>query len=98
MWISSLILLLLLYVPNVEAQQNNGKEIEILSASDSMTVEINLKPLGELSPRMRAILAFYAMRANGGCPTGGTDDLMSDKPLECPLTSALGLGPQCSDE
>ena len=80
------------------APQQVSSDIEIFSASDSMTVDVNLKPLGELSSGMKAILAFYAMRANGGCPPGEWDDNTKVYKMECPLTTALGLGYQCSDE
>jgi hypothetical protein len=79
------------------APQQESVEIEIFSASDSMTVDVNLKALGELSPAMKAILAFYAMRANGGCPPGELDENTKAYKMECPLTTALGLGDQCSD-
>jgi hypothetical protein len=79
------------------APQQESSGIEILSSSDSMTVDINLKPLGELSQGMKAILAYYAMRANGGCPPGEWDDNTKVYKMECPLTMTLGLGYQCSD-
>ena len=82
--------------PQTDITKNNG-EIEILSGTDSMTVEVNLKPLGQLSSGLKAILAFYAMRANGGCPLGDWDQQTKIYKMECPLTSALGLGYQCSD-
>jgi hypothetical protein len=70
--------------------------IEVLTSSESTEAEINLKPLEPLSPAMRAILAFYAMRANSGCPPG---EWSGDRyRMQCPLTTALGLGDQCSDE
>lgn len=69
-------------------------EVEILTGADSMTVTVDLKPLEPLSPGMRAILAFYAMLANGGCPPA--DEAGKSDELRCPLTTALGLGAQCS--
>jgi hypothetical protein len=93
-----LILVGLFYGGPIDAaspEESNG--IVIFSASDSMTVDVNLKPLGELSPGMKAILAYYAMRANGGCPPGEWDDNTKVYKMECPLTTALGLGYQCSD-
>jgi hypothetical protein len=61
-----------------------------------MDVEVDLKPLEPLSPALRAILALYAIRANGGCPPG---EVTKDRyVMQCPLTTALGLGNQCSDE
>ena len=71
-------------------------EVEILTGADSSTVEVNLKPLEPLSPGMRAILAFYAMRANGGCPPGEWTADGKTYEMRCPLTTALGLGFQCS--
>ncbi|HEV8580545.1 MAG TPA: hypothetical protein VGX68_15875 [Thermoanaerobaculia bacterium] len=71
-------------------------EVEILTGLDSSTVEVNLKPLEPLSPGMRAILAFYAMRANGGCPPGDWSADGKTYEMHCPLTTALGLGFQCS--
>lgn len=80
------------------ADSNPGEDgIEILTGFDSMTVEVNLKPLGEISPAMRAILALYAMRANGGCPPGEWNESRKYV-MECPLTTALNLGSQCSEE
>jgi len=83
--------------PSDAVPQKEAGEIEIFSASDSMTVDVNLKQLGELSPAMKAIFALYAMRANGGCPPGEFDANTKVYKMECPLTSALGLGYQCSD-
>jgi hypothetical protein len=71
-------------------------EVEILTGTDSSTVEVNLGPLEPLSPGMRAILAFYAMRANGGCPPGEWTADGKTYEMRCPLTTALGLGFQCS--
>lgn len=64
--------------------------VEVLSDG-----EVNLAPLSPLSAGMRAILALYAMRANGGCE-GSPDPEPTG--LRCPLTTALGLGPQCSNQ
>jgi hypothetical protein len=72
-----------------------AKEVQVLYSADSMTTAVNLKPLEPLSPALRAVLALYAMRANGGCPAGETGG--KDAALRCPLTTALGLGAQCSD-
>jgi len=72
-------------------------EFEVLSGSDSMTVEVHLERLGPLTPAMRAILAFYAMRANGGCPPGTWSEDGKTYDMQCPLTTALGLGRQCSE-
>jgi hypothetical protein len=69
---------------------------EVLSGSDSSTVEVDLKPLAPLSPQMRALLAFYAMRANGGCPPGEWTADGKTYEMRCPLTTALDLGFQCS--
>ena len=41
------------------------------------------------------VLALYAMRANGGCPPG--KEVGTRYSMQCPLTTALGLGDQCSD-
>lgn len=71
-------------------------EVQILSSADSMSTAVYLKPLEPLSPGMRAILAFYAMRANGGCPPG--KQVGKRYSVQCPFTTALGLGDQCSDE
>ena len=71
-------------------------EVQILTGSDSMSVEVDLKPLEPLSPALRAILALYAIRANGGCPPG--EESEGRYKVQCPLTTALGLGDQCSDE
>jgi hypothetical protein len=70
-------------------------EVQVLYSADSMTTAINLKPLEPLSPALRAVLAFYAMRANGGCPPG--KETGGRYAMQCPLTTALGLGEQCSD-
>jgi len=71
-------------------------EVEILTGADSSTVEVDLKPLEPLSPGMRALLAFYAMRANGGCPPGEWTADGKTYEMRCPLTTALDLGFQCS--
>jgi hypothetical protein len=70
-------------------------EVQVLYSADSMTTAINLKPLEPLSPALRAVLAFYAMRANGGCPPG--KEVGNRYVMQCPFTTALGLGAQCSD-
>jgi hypothetical protein len=69
-------------------------EVQILYSADAMTTAVNLKPLEPLSPALRAVLAFYAMRANGGCPSGKPGGPKDS--LQCPFTTALGLGEQCS--
>jgi len=51
---------------------------------------VNLKGLQPLSEGMRAVLAFYAMRASSGCEYG------DDHKLYCKLTSSLDLGEQAS--
>ena len=71
-------------------------EVKILTGSDSMDVAVDLKPLEPLSPALRAILALYAIRANGGCPPG--EVTQDSYKMRCPLTTALGLGDQCSAE
>jgi hypothetical protein len=88
---ASLAVLLLLPL----ARPLRAKEVQVLYSADSMTTAVNLKPLEPLSAALRAVLAFYAMRANGGCPMGKEDGASSS--LQCPLTTALGLGDQCSD-
>jgi len=72
-------------------------EVEILKGEDSVTVQVNLKPLQPLSPALRALLAFYAMRANGGCPPGDWSADGKTYEMSCPLTTALSLGFQCSE-
>jgi hypothetical protein len=86
-------LALLLLLPL--ARSAGAGEVQVLYSADSMTTAINLKPLEPLSPALRAVLAFYAMRANGGCPPG--KEAGGKYSLQCPLTTALGLGDQCSD-
>jgi uncharacterized protein len=49
---------------------------------------VNLAAFQPLSEPFKAILAMYAAQAGGDC---------TNEPLECTLTSSLGLGPQCSD-
>lgn len=71
-------------------------EVQILTGTDSMDVTVDLKSLEPLSPALRAILALYAIRANGGCPSGEMTE--NRYAMQCPLTTALGLGNQCSDE
>jgi hypothetical protein len=76
----------------------NRDDVEILTGGESTTVEVNLAPLEPLTPALRAILALYAMRANGGCPPAEkTEDGRPDL-IRCPLTTALGLGEQCSEK
>ena len=60
---------------------------------------INLEGITPLSPQLRAILAYTAMRAAGaGCPVfrDENDHTADDGQLHCDLTDALGLGYQCS--
>ena len=57
--------------------------------------QVRLAELGPLSPAMRAVLAFYAMRGNTGCPPG--DTVGDAYRMQCQLTTALKLGSQCSD-
>ncbi len=59
---------------------------------------INLAALKPLSPQLRAILAYTAMRAGTGCPNfrAENDHTADDGQLHCDLTDALGLGYQCS--
>ncbi|HEV3075686.1 MAG TPA: hypothetical protein VHB47_14790 [Thermoanaerobaculia bacterium] len=71
--------------------------VTILSG-DEVDVKVNLKPLEPLAPAMRAILAYYAMRGTPGCPPGDWSDDGKVYEMKCPLTTALGLGRQCSDE
>jgi hypothetical protein len=80
------------------ARPHSTGGVTILSGEDSVDVAVNLKPLEPLSPAMRAILAFYAMRGNGGCPPGTWSDDGKTYDMRCPLTTALGLGRQCSEE
>lgn len=70
-------------------------EVQVLYSADSTTTAVNLKPLEPLSPALRAVLALYAMRANGGCPPG--KQVGARYSMQCPLTTALGLGDQCSE-
>lgn len=72
--------------------------LTILSGGDSVDVDVNLRPLEPLSPALRAILAYYAMRGTGGCPPGTWSDDGKVYDMRCPLTTALGLGRQCSEE
>jgi hypothetical protein len=89
-------LAILAFVRTLSAGSLKKGEVEILTGADSSTVTVNLKPLEPLSPGMRAILAFYAMRANGGCPPGEWTADFKTYEMRCPLTTALGLGVQCS--
>jgi hypothetical protein len=86
------LLLLLLACP---ARPAIAGEVQVLYSADSTTTAVNLKPLEPLSPALRAVLALYAMRANGGCPPG--KEVGGRYSMQCPLTTALGLGDQCSD-
>ncbi len=88
---ASLAVLLLLPL----ARPLRAKEVQVLYSADSMTTAVNLKPLEPLPPALRAVLALYAMRANGGCPPG--KEVGTRYSMQCPLTTALGLGDQCSD-
>ena len=57
-------------------------------SADEGAVRLNLLPRGK--PVLRAILAMYALQQGGGC--GGRDNIG----FRCGLTTALGLGAQCS--
>jgi len=50
-----------------------------------------LDRLDPMSSGLRAILAMYALQVGGGC-----DRHIGDRDLLCTLSSALGLGTQCS--
>lgn len=86
--------------PLPASSRPDGKSgaVTILSGGDSVDVDVDLQPLGPLSPALRAILAYYAMRGTGGCPPGtwSADGKVYD--MRCPFTTALGLGRQCSEE
>jgi len=88
-------LLLLLLLPVARPALAEEVEVQVLYSADSTTTAVNLKPLEPLSPALRAVLALYAMRANGGCPPG--KEVGGRYSMQCPLTTALGLGDQCSD-
>lgn len=77
-------------------QAAGGKQQTIFWLNEAYEPRVNLKPLEPLTPQIKAVLALYAMRAGTGCPVGeweGKTYVMS-----CTLTSALGLGRQCSSE
>jgi hypothetical protein len=80
------------------ARPRPARGVTILSGVDSVDVTVNLEPLAPLAPAMRAILAYYAMRGTGGCPTVDQREDDEVRELKCPLTTALGLGKQCSDQ
>jgi hypothetical protein len=54
---------------------------------------VRLNKVAPLGEPLRAILAMYALQDGGGCE-GNTDP--SENGLHCMLTTALGVGPQCS--
>jgi hypothetical protein len=73
-----------------------GKGQSIFWLNEAYEPNVNLKPLEPLTPQVKAVLALYALRAGTGCPVGeweGKTYIMS-----CTLTSALGLGRQCSPD
>jgi hypothetical protein len=47
-----------------------------------------------LSEGLRALLAMYALQDGGGCESNNDPQ---EKGLHCELTTALGVGPQCSE-
>jgi hypothetical protein len=55
--------------------------------------QVRLNKVAPLGEPLRAILAMYALQDGGGCE-GNTDP--SENGLHCILTTALGVGPQCS--
>jgi hypothetical protein len=95
--IHTIALVAVLLAPTLAAAAARLGEVVVLTGEDSMTVDIDLKPLEPLSPALRALLAFYAMRANGGCPPGDWSADGKIYEMSCPLTTALGLGFQCSE-
>jgi hypothetical protein len=82
--------------PRAPSSDSKGKFVDVLWLDKAYEMHVDLKALDPLSPQLRAILAYYAMRANSNCPVGewrGKDYIM-----QCGLTTALGLGNQCSAE
>jgi hypothetical protein len=54
---------------------------------------VRLEKLAPLGEGLRAILAMYGLQDGGGCEQN-TDP--NENGLHCVLTTALGVGPQCS--
>jgi len=94
--LAGVLVLALVVVPPLAAAPAPKGEVEVLSGTDSSTVDVDLAPLQPMSEGLRAILAFYALRANGGCPPGTWSDDFKTYSMQCPLPTALGLGDQCS--
>lgn len=78
------------------SRQTPARRITVFSLNERYEPQVNLEPLEPLAPAMRAILAFYAMRGNTGCPVGEFVDVRTYR-MQCQLTTALRLGDQCSD-
>lgn len=68
-----------------------GPAAAVTVYDSSAEPSVRLASLQPMPEAVRAILAFYAMRASSGCasPAG-------DGPLQCGLTKALGFASQCA--
>jgi uncharacterized protein YecT (DUF1311 family) len=67
-----------------------SSQVTVYASNGCVNPDVNLKPFQPLSEPFKAIFAMYAMQA-GSCCEGIRD-------VTCGLTSALGLGSQCSKE
>ncbi len=65
--------------------------VTVLSWDQQGNAHVDLHLLAPLTPQLRAVLAVYAFSANTGCE--GPEE---GEPMRCALTTALGLGEQCS--
>jgi len=78
------------------AEETAPRTFTVFWLDENYKPKVNLKPLEPLTPQVRAVLALYAMRAGTGCPAGTWEG--STYVMSCMLTTALGLGRQCSPE
>ncbi len=64
----------------------------LLDKPDGSGPEVRLDLDRPQSKGINAILAMYALQAGGGC------DGRTDEGIQCMITNALGIGPQCSSQ
>jgi hypothetical protein len=82
--------MLLVGLPVGAVQARADSVATVFSLDEAGRPLTRLDPLEPMSDGLRAILAMYTFEAGAGC------DTYDKAGLQCALTRALGLGPQCS--
>jgi len=89
------LLFALTFVSSVPATTQAAEPVTVFLLDSKYEPVVRLEKLSPpLTEGLRAILAMYALQDGGGCE-GETDP--NEKGLHCALTTALGVGPQCSE-